>query len=149
MSKNHVLYMWFLVLWQWKFWTPWKYFVSLGILYWNKIHSIQCYFFVLLNGSHKYYWIGIDVLFHVKISFIEKPKKWTTEKTSAIKFGYFSLSTKYAAASKLQFDEHLFIYYKQPDNRYRITREAALSSDHTVVMLGCVEETSIELAWAR
>lgn len=93
MSKNHVLCMWFLVLWQWKFWTPWKYFVSLGILYWNKIHSIKCYFFVLLNGSHKYYWIGIDVLFHVKISFIEKPKKWTTEKTSAIKFGYFSLST--------------------------------------------------------
>lgn len=91
-------------------WTPWKYFVSLGILYWNKIQSIRCYFFVLLNGSHKYNWIGIDVLFHVKISFIEKPKKWTTEKTSAIKFGYFSLSTKYAATSKLQFDEHLFIY---------------------------------------
>lgn len=73
--KNKVLCMWFMVCSNVNFERHESIFVSLGINYWNKIHSIRFYTFVLLNGSHKYWWIGIDVLFHVKISFIEKAEK--------------------------------------------------------------------------
>lgn len=145
--KNKVLCMWFMVCSNVNFERHESIFVSLGINYWNKIHSIRFYTFVLLNGSHKYWWIGIDVLFHVKISLSRKPKRWTTEKTSAIKFGYFSLSAKYAVASKLHFDEHLYTFSKQPDNRYRITREAAASWNS---LYSCVLKKLVwVLEWAR